>query len=87
MLDIRYIRENAERVKEFTAQKGYSADIDELLRLDEKRRGLTGRADELRAERNAATPKGERPTPEQIENGKRLKEEIAALETELSTLR
>lgn len=86
MLDIRYIRENAERVKEFTRQKGYSADIDELLRLDEKRRELTGRADALRAERNAATPKGERPTPEQIENGKRLKEEIAALETELKTI-
>lgn len=86
MLDIRYIRENADRVKEFTTQKGYSADIDELLRLDEQRRSMTGRADELRAERNATTPKGERPTPEQIENGKRLKEEIAALETGLKTV-
>lgn len=86
MLDIRYIRENADRVKEFTKQKGYSADIDELLKLDERRRSITGRADELRAERNAATPKGQRPTPEQIENGKRLKEEIATLETELKTV-
>lgn len=86
MLDIRYIRENADRVKEFTAQKNYSADIDELLRLDEERRNLTGRADVLRAERNAANPKGERPTPEQIENGKRLKEEIATLDTQLKTI-
>ena len=86
MLDIRYIRENAERVKEFTVQKGYRADIDELLRLDAKRRALTGKADELRAERNVATPKGQRPTPEQIENGKRLKDEISTLETELKTI-
>ena len=86
MLDIRYIRENPDRVKEFTAQKGYSADIDELLRLDEQRRRLTGRADELRAERNAATTKGERPSPEAIDNGKRIKEEIAVIEAELKTV-
>lgn len=83
MLDIRYIRENPERVKEFTRQKGYSADIDELLRLDAAKRDVTTRADDLRAQRNAATPKGERPTAEQIDAGKRLKEDIAALESEL----
>jgi seryl-tRNA synthetase len=86
MLDIRYIRENAERVKEFTVQKGYTADIGELLRLDERRRTLTGRADELRAERNASNPKGQPPTTEQIENGKRLKELIAAIEAELKSV-
>src|SRR4051812_47201311 len=82
MLDIRYIRENVQRVKEFTAQKGYKADIDRLLALDGRRREITGKADELRAQRNASTPKGERPSQEQIEEGKRLKDEIAALETE-----
>ncbi|RYF29019.1 MAG: hypothetical protein EOO17_02990 [Chloroflexi bacterium] len=35
MLDIRYIRENADRVKEFSAQKNYKVDVDRVLQLDE----------------------------------------------------
>ena len=40
MLDIRFVRDNATRVKEFSAQKGYEVDVDAVLQLDEERREL-----------------------------------------------
>ena len=40
MLDIRYIRENAEKVQESTRQKGDDVDITKLLQLDDSRRSL-----------------------------------------------
>ena len=49
MLDIRVIRENPDRVQEAAAQKGYQVDIRNLLDVDESRRELQQRADELRA--------------------------------------
>ena len=38
MIDIQYIRDNPEIVKEKSKQKGYPVDIDELLRLDIERK-------------------------------------------------
>ncbi|MBU1803440.1 MAG: hypothetical protein KKA97_14640, partial [Actinobacteria bacterium] len=36
MLDIRYIRENPDTVKEFSRQKGYTVDVDHVLAVDEQ---------------------------------------------------
>lgn len=85
MLDIRFIRENAERVQEAARQKGYNVSIAELLRLDDRRRELQQEVDALRQQRNdiAAQMKGGRPEPSLIEQGKQIKEQLAALETEL----
>lgn len=85
MLDIQYIRENPDLVKEKSAQKGYSVDIDELLKRDESRRNLQQKADKLREERNALTAqfKGQKPSVEQIDKGKKLREEIDVLESAL----
>jgi seryl-tRNA synthetase len=85
MIDIQYIRENPEFVAEKAAQKGYPVDVPHLLDLDVRRRELLGRVEELRAARNTAAEasKGQRPTQEQIEEGKRLKSEVALLEQEL----
>ncbi|MGB4762691.1 MAG: serine--tRNA ligase [Candidatus Saccharimonas sp.] len=82
MLDIRFIRENPERVQEAAAQKGYKINIAELLSADESRRTLQTRADELRTKRNeiAAQMKGGKPAPELVEQGKALKTELAELE-------
>ena len=52
MLDIRFIREHPERVQEAATQKGYTVNIQELLRADESRRELQAKADELRTKRN-----------------------------------
>ena len=82
MLDIRYVREHTDRVKEFTTQKGYKVDVDHALQLDEERREVQQKADELRRERNdiAAKMKGGKPEPELIEQGKKIKTELMRVE-------
>lgn len=82
MLDIRYVRENRDRVKEFTQQKGYKVDIDRALELDEERREVQQKADELRQQRNeiAAKMKDGKPEPQLIEQGKVLKTDLARVE-------
>ena len=50
MLDIKFIRENAEIVKEAIKNKNESANIDEILNLDKKKRELQFKFDNLRAE-------------------------------------
>ncbi|MGB4800624.1 MAG: serine--tRNA ligase [Candidatus Saccharimonadales bacterium] len=85
MLDIQFIRDNAELVQRKSVEKGYTVDIVELLRVDEERRAQLAAVEVLRAKRNTLTAemKGQKPTDEQIEQGKFLKEKIAALENEL----
>lgn len=79
MLDIRFIRENAEAVAENARRKGYEVDIQKLLSLDDARRKVQTEIDILREQRNvnAASMKGAKPTEEQIKAGQQLKEEIA----------
>ena len=86
MLDIRYIRENADRVQESAKNKGYNdVSIARLLDTDEQRRQLQQQVDELRTRRNeiAGQMKGGKPAPELIEQGRALKEELAKLESNL----
>ena len=86
MLDIRYIRENADRVQESAKNKGYNdVSIARLLDTDEQRRQLQQQVDELRTRRNeiAGQMKGGKPAPELIEQGRALKEELAKLESDL----
>ena len=86
MLDIRYIRENADRVQESAKNKGYDdVSIARLLDTDEQRRQLQQQVDELRTWRNeiAGQMKGGKPAPELIEQGRALKEELAKLESDL----
>ena len=85
MLDIRFIRENAERVQKDALNKGYkNADVQAVISLDDERRALTAQIDELRTRRNqiAASMKnsGGKPSNEQITEGKKIKEELAELE-------
>jgi seryl-tRNA synthetase len=88
MLDIQFIRDNPELVQEKSRQKGYDVDVPALLELDTQRRTRLTSLEELRARRNtlASELKSGKPSPEQIEQGKQLKEEIAALEAELGPL-
>ena len=85
MLDIRFIRENAERVQKDALNKGYkNADVQAVISLDDERKALTAQIDELRTRRNqiAALMKnsGGKPSDEQIAEGKKIKEELAELE-------
>jgi len=85
MLDIQYIRENPEKVKEAAKNKQIDVDIDKLLELDHKRRELLQQVEKLRQDRNetAAQMKNGQPSPELIAEGKRIKEALGELETQL----
>ena len=86
MLDIKFIRENLEQVKRDTASKGYSTDVDAVLALDDKRKTLNQQIDELRTRRNqiASSMKtsGGKPSQELIDEGKKIKEQLAELEND-----
>lgn len=86
MLDIRFIRDNAEAVQTNATNKGYSVSIADLLKLDDERRTLQQQVDELREKRNAnaAKMKGGKPTQDLIDEGKQIKVELAEREGYLS---
>ncbi len=79
MLDINYIRENKEKVKKGVAAKQADAKlVDEALELDEKRRNLIKKIEELRQKRNEIAKLGK-----VSEEGKKIKEELQETEPEL----
>ena len=90
MLDIRFIRDNAEAVQNNATHKNYSVDIAKLLNLDDELRELLARVDEIRERRNAnaAKMKGVQGKPDQsiIDEGKAIKIELAELEESLTML-
>ena len=77
MLDINFIRENAEKVKQSTKDKGFDASVvDKLLKTDEERRKMIQDVEALRARRNKLTK-------DDIEEGKNLKVELNEKEENL----
>jgi len=54
MLDLKFIRDNPDKVKAGVASKRATVDVDGLLQLDIRRRQLIVKMDELRAKKNAA---------------------------------
>lgn len=81
MLDIRYIRDNPDKVQANAEAKGYrDVSISELLQLDEDRRILQQQVDELRQRRNensAQMKGGGKPDQSLIDEGKQIKVELA----------
>ena len=55
MLDIKFIRENKDIVKEGAKKKHIEVDIDKLLLIDEKRLEILSRVESLRGEQNKAS--------------------------------
>jgi seryl-tRNA synthetase len=89
MLDIQYIRDNADTVAEKSKQKGYEVDVRRLLELDTERRTRLTQIDELRRRRNEhadSLKAGGRPNDEQIAAGKQIKEELVQREGDLATI-
>lgn len=82
MLDIQFIRDNAELVAEKAKQKGYAVDIAALLKLDGERRELLTTVEGLRQRRNenAAKMQGGKPEQALIDEGKQIKLELAERE-------
>ncbi|NTU99034.1 serine--tRNA ligase [Candidatus Falkowbacteria bacterium] len=84
MLDIKFIRENAELVKSNCQNRLVDVDVDKLLELDKQRRETEARIDELRSERNKVSKV--KPTPEIIFQMKAVGDEIMTLENKLSDI-
>jgi len=84
MLDIKFIRDNAELIKRNVNNRGAKVDIDELLRLDAARRELETTLDNLRAKRNRASKT--KPTPDIIAEMKKIGEKIKRGEEKLADL-
>ena len=85
MLDYRFIKENLEAVKANIAARNMEADADEVVRLFDKRTELVTNLQAMQAKRNdnAKAMKGKLSDDERkklIEEGKALKEQIAAAE-------
>ncbi len=57
MLDMKFIREHADAVKENLKNRHNDFDVDEVLALDEKRRALLVETEALKSQRNAETKK------------------------------
>ena len=90
MLDIKFVRENPELVKENIKKKFQDKKlvlVDEVIELDEERRTVIARADELRANRNKISKEiGALMAQGKREEGMALKEQVTAQAKELDEL-
>ena len=88
MLDIRFIRDNADAVQAAADHKGYEVSIAQLLQVDDQRRQLQQQVDALRQRRNtlSAQLKGGQPDTQLIDQGKQLKTELAGHEDRLRSV-
>ncbi len=83
MLDVKAIREDPEPFRRGLARRDLSDAVDALLSADERRRSLTTRIEQLRAEQNRA---GKRIGGAQGEEKQRLIDQAAAVSAELKEL-
>lgn len=98
MIDIKYVRQNPDKVKEGCRTKNATVDIDRLLEVDKKRRETIQALDDMRAQKNKASKeipnlKDEKEKKKLIlemreldTNSDRLNESLKSLEEEFNKL-
>lgn len=92
MLDINLLRNDPETVKRGLARKGDATDVDAMLAMDEKRRGLIAEGDELRSRRNEVSKEVGRikkeggSAAEQMAESKAIGERIKQIEGETAEI-
>jgi seryl-tRNA synthetase len=88
MLDIRYIRDHADEVKQNCAFRNANIDVDALLELDRSRLKSIQEVEDIRKERNEVSAHMPSASDEQraglMERGRELKELLAVKEAELA---
>ncbi len=88
MLDIKFIRENKDKVKENCKNRKADCDVDRLLELDKKRREIIQKVEELKARKNSLNDLIKEVKSEErekiISQGREVKEELEKTEPELS---
>ena len=78
MLDIQFIRDNVDSVKQATFDKGFDGNVvDKIIEVDVDRRKLIGEVEALRAKKNKLGH-------DQIEEGRALKVELKSIEENLN---
>src|SRR5438477_3807961 len=80
MIDLRAARNDPDAFRTALARRGAAEAFDELLAADERWRTLVPQVDELRAKQKIDG----KPTPEQLEDLKRIKEQLRGLEEKLA---
>lgn len=84
MLDIKFIRENADLVKDAVKKKFMDVDIERLLELDEQRRGLILGSEAIKAEQNKLSEELAKDKDEKLlGKSKKLKEKFKDIYKEL----
>ena len=85
MLDIKFVRSNADDVRNALRKRRSKLDLDEFLAIDQKRRDLLLEAEELKARRNQASGDIAR-MKKTGENADPLLAEMATMSTRIKTL-
>lgn len=80
MLDINFIRENAEAIKKAVIGKKIDLNVNMLLEVDQQRRELITKVGDLRRQRNEAAKNKD------IEKGKKIKPKLDHLEEDLAKI-
>jgi seryl-tRNA synthetase len=89
MLDIKFIRENLELVKQSLKNRNLKLDLDSLVELDDARREILSKLEDLRAKRNKANDeisallKEKKDTKEKINSIKSISAEIGELDNRI----
>ncbi len=92
MLDIKFIRENADLVRTSLTNRNLKLDLDAFVKLDDERRNILSRLEVLRAKRNKANDeistllKEKKDAKEKINSMKAVSGEISQLEGQLKEL-
>jgi seryl-tRNA synthetase len=90
MLDIKFIRENPKLVEAGAAAKNIKIDVSAVLKLDEEKRDLQTKSEEIRAEQkqlSAKIPKADKAEKEKLlAKTSRLKQEFLTMEEKLNKL-
>jgi seryl-tRNA synthetase len=93
MLDLKFIRDNADLVKKAVENKNESADVNKILELDEKRRAIIAEVEELKALRNKVSEqigvkkKNKEDASDEIAHMKEVGEKIAAMDNDLRSVK
>jgi seryl-tRNA synthetase len=86
MLNIKFIRENKDKVKKAVESKGIDLDVEKLLKIDKERSKLLQETEKLRAERNKNAQlieklkREKKDFKEYVKKGKKIKEKLSEVE-------
>ena len=87
MIDIKVLRDSPEKVANGARSKNVTVDTQQILGLDQKVRELLGEAQQIREKKNVLNESfSGKPTEEQQVEGKKLKEQLQEIETQLKVL-